>query len=63
VVHQELVLHEIARGDVEYQLPIRKDDLQDFEPSPGRNFTNPQNLESFEAEAIKHAFGVYGYGE
>ena len=36
--------------------------LKDLEPSPGRNFTNPQNLESFEKEAVKHAFGVYGYG-
>jgi len=62
VVHQELVLHEIAKGDIEFQLPIRVEDLRDFEPSPGRNFTNPQNLEGFETEAIKHAFGVYGYG-
>lgn len=62
VVHQELVLHEIARGDIEFQLPIRKEDLRNFEPSPGRNFTNPQNLESFEQEAIKHVFGIYGYG-
>ena len=62
VVHQELVLHEIAKGDIEFQLPIRVENLRDFEPSPGRNFTNPQNLESFESEAIKHAFGVYGYG-
>lgn len=63
VVHQELVLHEIAKGDIEFQIPIRLEDLRNFEPSPGRNFTNPQNLESFEKEAIKHAFGVYGYGE
>lgn len=62
VVHQELVLHEIARGDIEFQLPINVDSLKDLEPSPGRNFTNPQNLESFEQEAVKHAFGVYGYG-
>lgn len=60
VVHQELVLHEIAQGDIEFQLPIRQA-LEDFEPSPGRNFTNPQNLEGFEAEAIKDAFAVYGY--
>lgn len=62
VVHQELVLHEIAKGDVEFQLPIHVEDLRDFEPSPGRNFTNPQSLESFESAAIKHVFGVYGYG-
>jgi len=62
VVHQELRLHEIVKGDIEFQLPIRLDNLRDFEPSPGRNFTNPQNLESFELEAVKNAFAVYGYG-
>ena len=62
VVHQELTMHEIAKGDVEFQLPMRIEDLRNLEPSPGRNFTNPQNLEGFESEAIKHAFGVYGYG-
>jgi hypothetical protein len=62
VVHQELQMHELVAGDIEFQLPIRKEDLRNFEPSPGRNFTNPQNLEGFEAEAIKHAFAVYGYG-
>lgn len=61
VVHQELVLHEIIKGDIEFQLPVRIDDLRDFEPSPGRNFTNPQNLDGFEGEAIKNAFAVYGY--
>lgn len=61
VVHQELVIHEVALGDIEFQLPINRENLRDFEPSPGRNFTNPQNLESFESEAIKHAFAVYGY--
>lgn len=62
VVHQELVLHEIIKGDIEFQLPIEREDLRNFEPSPGRNFTNPQNLEGFESEAIRHAFAVYGYG-
>ena len=63
VVHQELVLHEIVKGDIEFQLPIRLDDLRDFEPSPGRNFTVPQNLEAFENEAIKDVFGIYGYNK
>lgn len=62
VVHQELRLHEIIKGDIEFQLPIRLEDLRDFEPSPMRNFTNPHSLEAFESEAIKNAFGVYGYG-
>jgi len=61
IVHQELRIHEIAKGDIEFKLPIRIENLRDFEPSPGRNFTNPQNLESFELENIKNVFGVYGY--
>lgn len=60
VVHQELMLHEIAQGDIEFKLPVRQE-LENFEPSPGRNFTNPQNLEGFEEEAIKDVFAVYGY--
>ena len=60
VVHQELQMHEIVKGDIEFQLPIRKE-MEGFEPSPGRNFTNPHNLEGFEAEAIKDVFAVYGY--
>ena len=61
VVHQELTLHEITKGDIEFQLPVRIDNLRDYEPSPGRNFTVPQNLDSFEDEAIKNVFAVYGY--
>lgn len=63
VVHQELRLHEITKGDIEFQLPIKVEDLRDFEPSPSRNFTNPQNLDAFESEAIKNTFAVYGYDE
>jgi len=61
VVHQELQLHEIVKGDIEFQLPIQLDNLRNFEPSPGRNFTNPQNLENFELESIKNFLGIYGY--
>jgi hypothetical protein len=60
-VHQELFLHEITKGDVEFQLPIRVGNLREFEPSPARNFTNPQNLEAFESEAVNHVFSVYGF--
>ena len=45
VVRQELKIHEIPRGDVEYELPIRVDQ-KNLVPSAERNFTNPQNLES-----------------
>jgi hypothetical protein len=60
VVHQELVLHEIVKGDIEYQLPIRIDNLRDFEPSPARNFLNPQDLQAFEEQAIQDIYSVYG---
>ena len=60
VVHQELILHAINIGDIEYQLPIRIDNLRDFEPSPVRNFINAQDLESFEDEALRHALVIYG---
>lgn len=60
VVHQELILHAINIGDIEYQLPIRIYNLRDFEPSPVRNFINAQNLESFEDEALRSALVIYG---
>jgi hypothetical protein len=42
-VHQELVLHEIPRGDIEYALPVNLD-LRTLEPSAERNFKNAQNI-------------------
>ena len=61
VVSQEVILHEVAKGDVEFALPIRIESVKDFEPSPMRNFTNPHNLRGFENAAIRHILGVYGY--
>jgi len=62
VVHQELAIHELVKGDIEFQLPINlKEALKDLEPSAPRNFTNPQNLESFEEESLASAKAVYGY--
>lgn len=45
VVHQELTLHEIPKGDVEYKIPILINDLTTVSPSAERNFTNPQNVD------------------
>ncbi len=45
VVHQELTLHQIPIGDVEYKLPINVADLTNIQPSAERNFTNPQNID------------------
>jgi len=44
VLHQEISLHEIPRGDIEYDLPVNIDS-RTHEPSAVRNFTNPQNVE------------------
>jgi hypothetical protein len=43
-LHQELTLHEIPRGDIEYELPV-KVDVKGLVPSAERNFTNPHNVE------------------
>ena len=44
VVHQELRIHEIPKGDIEFNLPLNVD-LQNLQSSAERNFFNPQNLE------------------
>jgi len=44
-VRQELQLHEIPRGDIEFELPVQVD-LRTQTPSAERNFTNPQNVEN-----------------
>lgn len=58
VVHQELVLHAIPQGDIEYNLPVNID-LKNMQPSAERNFTNPQNLESSD-EDFSDIFAIYG---
>ncbi len=59
VVHQELTLHEIPRGDVEYKLPINFADLKNVQPSAERNYTNPQNADSDDQR--QDFLAVYGY--
>jgi hypothetical protein len=61
VVKQEPQLHEIVKGDIEFQLPIDVESLRDLNPSPERNFSNPQNLEAFEDEAFANWIKSYGY--
>jgi len=61
-LHQELVVHAVPLGDIEYKLPVRISDLMAIEPSPERNFTRPQNLSAAkEAEFLAAANSVYGY--
>lgn len=59
VVHQELTLHEIPRGDVEYKLPINIADLTNVKPSAERNFTNPQHVDGYDQRL--DFLAVYGY--
>lgn len=62
VLHQELVLHAIPKGDIEFKLPINIDSLSELEASPERNFTNPHNLEAHtDAELWADIRAFYGY--
>lgn len=62
VLHQELVLHAVPKGDIEFKLPINIDSLETLEASPKRNFTNPQNLEAHDdAEFWAATMAFYGY--
>ena len=60
-VHHELTLHEIVKGDIEFQLPIDPGNLRDLEPSPERNFSNPQNMEAFGDGDMLGVLKAYGY--
>ncbi len=55
VVHQELVLHEIPKGDVEYNLPLRVN-TADLEPASPKNFTNSYSLKDEDVDDIVHFF-------
>jgi hypothetical protein len=45
VVHQELLLSKITKGDVEYKLPVNVADLRELEISSERNFTLRQHVD------------------
>jgi hypothetical protein len=59
VVHQELTLKEVDKGDVEFKLPINIGDLRSITPAAERNFTNPQHSDGF--ADLNTIFAVYGY--
>lgn len=64
VLHQELVLHEIPRSDIEYSIPINLNDLEEFEASPEREFTNPHDLEGHdESNWLTNTLKGSGYTE
>lgn len=45
VVHQELSLHMVVKGDVEYKLPVNLSDLNKQSWADERNFINPQHVD------------------
>lgn len=55
-VRQELVVHEIPKGDIEFALPVQID-VRSHRPAAERNFTNPQNTDDNDFSDI---FAVYG---
>ncbi len=57
VVHQELVLHEIPQGDIEYKLPLNVDTTT-LDPSAPRNYSNPHNLD--QDEDLQRALAAIG---
>jgi hypothetical protein len=57
-IHQELRLHHIPKGDVEYALPV-KVDLRELNPAAERNFTNPTKLER--DDDYSDIFSGFGY--
>lgn len=57
VVHQEITVHEIPRGDIEFKLPVSIDDLKALEPAAERNFTNPQHPDG--NEDLANILAVY----
>ena len=60
VVHQELTLRQIQEGDIEYKLPINLDRaLRDIQPSPGRMFTMPLDVNAAVDERIPNIFAYY----
>ncbi len=57
-VRQELALHEIPKGDIEYDLPINVS-AQSVKPSAERNFLNRQNLEN-DGESYDDILAAFG---
>lgn len=59
-VHQELQIHEVPQSAIEYLVPIQLcDELRNIYLKPERNFTNPQQLEALDDEAVDGIFSLY----
>lgn len=59
-VTQELQLHEIPQGDIEFRIPLKMDEaLKDVFLNPPRNYTNPHNMQNFLDEEIPAIYDLY----
>ena len=56
LVRQEVQLHRIPAGDVEYSLPVNVGDLGSLVATPTRNLVNPQTLDA--SKVIDKALGL-----
>ncbi len=55
-VRQEMVVHEIPKGDIEFALPVQVD-VRNHKPAADRNFTNPQNIDDNDFSDILAVYG------
>ena len=58
-VHQEVAVHEIPRGDIEFKLPINIADLRNLNPAAERNFVNFQHTDGGHDD-LKGILALYG---
>lgn len=59
-IHQELTICQIAESDIEFRLPINLTEaLRDVQPSPGRMFTLPTDLQATIDERTPNIFANY----
>tara|TARA_B100000131_G_scaffold221323_1_gene212806 strand:+ start:549 stop:1448 length:900 start_codon:yes stop_codon:yes gene_type:complete len=60
LVRQQLALHRIPKGDIEYKIPVNltEQETRDLIASPERNYTNPHTLESAKlSNVLTNVFG------
>ena len=62
VVHQEVQLHQLQPGDIAYKVPVAVDE-KNFNPSPGREFVEPQIVEELKTAepSIDDVYRAYGF--
>ena len=59
-LHQELEVHEIPPRDIEYSIPLDLGKpLRELAITPARNYSNPQNLDSFERDVVGNLMELY----